>query len=101
MKKKRLLTDRTAGEPFIEDEVTKHLGEEMQKEIDRNVLFDLMTIDWHTVKLPRFVDNNHAIDIQYWLRDNVKNNKDWLQNGATFAFRNDKDAMWFKLVWLS
>ena len=40
----------------------------MANDIDREVLWSMLQgIGWHRVMIPRLVDNNHAVDITYWL----------------------------------
>ena len=82
----------------LEQEIITGLGNQMQQEIDREVLWGMLEgIGWHRVMLPRFIDNNHAIDIGYWLIDNCK--ESFERSGADFIFESQKDANWFKLRW--
>ena len=82
----------------LEQEIITGLGNQMQQEIDREVLWGMLEgIGWHRVMLPRFIDNNHAIDIGYWLIDNCK--ESFERSGADFIFESQKDANWFKMRW--
>ena len=82
----------------LEEELIEKAGTEMAREIDRDVLWGMLEgIGWHRVMLPRFIDNNHAIDIGYWLIDNCK--ESFERSGADFIFESQKDANWFKLRW--
>jgi hypothetical protein len=82
----------------LEEEILERTGKDMAREIDREVLWDMLEgIGWYRVMLPRFVDNNHAIDIGYWLIDNCK--ESFERSGADFIFESQKDANWFKLRW--
>ena len=86
-----------AGNSF-EDEIADNLGNEMAREIDREILWGMLVgLGWTRVMLPRLVDNDHAIDITYWLEENCKN--PFERNGRDFLFENRKDANWFKLRW--
>jgi len=82
----------------LEEEIANKLGEAMAREIDREVLWGMLEgIGWTRVMLPRYIDNNHAIDITYWLEETIKN--PFERNGRDFIFESQKDANWFKLRW--
>jgi hypothetical protein len=82
----------------LEEEMTEQAGTEMAREIDREVLWGMLQgLGWTRVMLPRFVDNYHAVDIGYWLKDNCK--KAFERNGRDFLFEDNKDANWFRLRW--
>lgn len=82
----------------IEQEIADKLGDEMAREIDREVLWGMLKgIGWTRVMLDRFQDNNHAVDITLWLEENIKN--PFERNGRDFIFENDKDAVLFILRW--
>mgnify|MGYP006277333851 CR=1 FL=1 len=84
----------------LEDEISKTLASEIQREIDNNVLFTmLMELGWHKVQISRFIDNKHAVDITYWLKENIR--RPYERNGSVFVFQEEKDANWFKLRWLA
>jgi hypothetical protein len=86
-----------AGNSF-EDEIADNLGNEMAREIDREILWGMLEgIGWCRVMLPRLIDNNHAIDITHWLEDNCKNSFE--RNGRDFMFESLQDANWFRLRW--
>lgn len=83
----------------IEEEVIEHLGNEIAKSIDAEVLMTvLVNCGWQMIKLDRFKDNRHAVDIGNWCVDNVKGK--WQHSGSTFIFEQHKDATWFALTWL-
>jgi hypothetical protein len=48
--------------------------------------------------LDRLQDNNHAVDITYWLEENIKN--PFERNGRDFLFEDSKDATMFILRWV-
>ena len=82
----------------LEEQIANKMGNEMAREIDREVLWGMLQgIGWCRVMLPRLVDNNHAIDITYWLEENCK--KAFERNGRDFIFESSKDANWFVLRW--
>ena len=82
----------------LEEELIEKAGNDMAREIDREVLWGMLEgIGWTRVMLPRYIDNTHAIDITYWLEENCK--KAFERNGRDFLFEDAKDANWFKLRW--
>jgi hypothetical protein len=58
----------------------------------------LQGIGWTRVMLDRLQDNNHAVDITYWLEENIKN--PFERNGRDFLFEDSKDATMFILRWV-
>ena len=83
----------------IEEEILNKAGKEMARKIDREVLWGMLKeIGWTRVMLDRLQDNKHAVDITYWLEENVKN--PFERNGRDFIFENQKDAVNFILRWM-
>jgi hypothetical protein len=81
-----------------QDAILEELGTKMQSQIDREILWGILIgMGWTRVKLSRFVDNHHAIDIRYWLDEHVNN--PFEREGADFIFEDSKDAMLFALRW--
>jgi len=82
----------------MQEEILEELGTRMQSAVDREILWGMLIgMGWTRVKLSRFVDNHHAIDITYWLDEHVKN--PFEREGADFIFENSYDAMMFILRW--
>lgn len=82
----------------IEDEVINSMGNEIQQEIDREVLWGMLKeMGWTRITLDRLKDNKHAVDITYWLEEHVKN--PYERHGRDFIFEDDKDAVKFILTW--
>ena len=82
----------------LEEELLDKAGKQMANDIDREILWGMLEgIGWTRVMLPRLVDNNHAIDITYWLEETIKN--PFERNGRDFIFEDSKDANWFVLRW--
>jgi hypothetical protein len=82
----------------LEEELIEKAGNDMAREIDREVLWGMLEgIGWTRVMLPRYIDNTHAIDITYWLEETIKN--PFERNGRDFIFEDSKDANWFVLRW--
>lgn len=82
----------------LEEEIADKMGNEMAREIDREVLWGMLEgIGWTRVMLPRLIDNKHAIDIRIWLEENCK--KAFERSGRDFLFESEQDANWFKLRW--
>ena len=83
----------------IEEEILNQAGKDMAREIDREVLWGMLKdLGWRRVMLDRFTDNNHAVDITYWLEENIKN--PFERNGRDFIFEDKKDAVNFILRWM-
>jgi hypothetical protein len=82
----------------FEEQLLEQQGNELAREINREVLWGMLEgLGWCRVMLPRLVDNNHAIDIGYWLEENCK--RAFERSGRDFIFEDSKDANWFKLRW--
>jgi hypothetical protein len=82
----------------LEQEILNKAGKDMAREIDREVLWGMLKdIGWRRVILDRLTDNNHAVDITYWLEANCKN--PFERNGADFIFESEVDAVNFTLRW--
>jgi hypothetical protein len=82
----------------LEEEIINKAGQEMAREIDREVLWGMLKdIGWRRVMLDRFTDNNHAVDITHWLAANCKN--PFERSGADFIFESEVDAVNFTLRW--
>ena len=82
----------------LEEEILDKAGKDMAREIDREVLWGLFEgIGWTRFKISRLTDNNHAVDISYWLDKNCKGKFE--RNGAEFLFEDSKDAVLFMMCW--
>lgn len=82
----------------LEDEILNRAGEAMAQEIDREILWGMLKdLGWRRFMIPRFIDNNHAIDITYWLEANCQGAYE--RNGRDFIFENEKDFTMFVLRW--
>lgn len=82
----------------LEKEIINELGEKMLSDVDKEILWGMLVkLGWTRVMLDRFTDNHHAIDITYWLKENIKN--PFERNGRDFIFENDRDAVNFILKW--
>ena len=83
----------------IEQEIADKMGNEMAREIDREVLWGMLEgIGWTRLMLDRLQDNKHAIDISYWLEEHCQGAYE--RNGRDFIFENKKDATLFILTWM-
>jgi hypothetical protein len=83
----------------IEQEIADKMGNDMAREIDREVLWGMLKgIGWTRVMLDRFQDNNHAVDITHWLALNCQGAYE--RNGRDFIFEDSKDATLFILRWI-
>jgi hypothetical protein len=82
----------------LEEELINKAGIEMAREIDREVLWGMLAeLGWRRVNLDRVTDNNHAVDITYWLA--LHCNHAFERSGADFIFESEVDAVNFTLRW--
>lgn len=97
MKKKRLLTDRSGElQEQIIAEKAKAIADEMDAEILRSMLCEL---GWHQVVIPWVMTHEQSNEVDQWLDNRIKG-RHWTR-GLVFLFEEERDAMWFKLRWLS
>ena len=83
----------------LEKEIIEELGTKMQSQVDREILWGMLQgIGWTRVMLDRLQDNKHAVDITYWLEENIKN--PFERAGRDFIFEDSKDATLFILRWV-
>lgn len=80
---------------MLETEVLTRIADDMAKEIDYNMLVDLL--NWTRVELPPFDSRYSAVDIADWCTDNCTGK--FMNFGVKFAFEKSKDAEWFILRW--
>jgi hypothetical protein len=84
---------------ILEQEMLEAKAKEMQQEMDREILWGMLSeIGWTRVMLDRLQDNNHAVDITHWLKENCKGAYE--RNGRDFLFELEKDASMFILKWV-
>lgn len=82
----------------LEQEIITGLGDQMQQEIDREILWGMLEgLGWTRVMLTTLIDNAHAVDITHWLADNCKHAFE--RSGKDFMFESQQDANWFQLRW--
>ena len=83
----------------LEQEIITGMGNQMQREIDREVLWGMLEgLGWVRVMLPSLKSNENAIDVVNWLKHNCKGPVE--HAGRDFIFESSQDANWFKLRWL-
>lgn len=83
----------------LEKEIINELGTQMQSEMDKEILWGMLQgMGWTRVMLDRLQDNKHAVDITYWLEENIKNSFE--RKGRDFIFEDSKDATLFILRWV-
>ena len=79
----------------IEHEMLDKLADDMAKEIDYDLLVNLLK--WTQVELPPFDSRYHAVDISDWCHANCTGK--FMNHGVKFSFEKSKDAEWFILRW--
>lgn len=84
----------------LEEQVSTELAKELAQELDRQMMWGwLKEAGWVHVKLSRYRDNMHAIDIRIWIEENRTD--EILTAGCEFLFKNPKDATMFILRFAS
>ena len=90
----------------LQAEILKEHSEAISKEIDRSLLYHIMSKYWEEqgwtkVKLSRLQDNNHAVDITIWLQENgFFDTVNYYRDGREFLFERAEDATAFILRWV-
>ena len=87
----------------LEQIILEDVSREMSTAMDHRLYEDLLFINrldegWHLVKISKLVDNNHAIDINNWLAENV-DKEEYQRDVRDFIFKREQDAMLFLLRW--
>jgi len=89
----------------LEESLMADLGRQIQDSIDDKMSYAFLMMywkeqGWTTVKLSKFQDNEHAVDITDWLFDNdLRDTVDYYREGAEFVFASEKIATLFALRW--
>jgi hypothetical protein len=87
-----------------QDEYARQANEQVWREINETIEWDLRADrlcaedNWTRIKINRFTDNHHAIDMRIWIKDHVAGAHD--SHGATFIFERESDAAMFVLRWM-
>jgi hypothetical protein len=83
----------------IKDNIYDAGAKQLAKEIDAEVLRQVfIEAGWHEVVLrPMTWELGYTIDS--WVEENIKGDR-WTY-GLVWLFKEEKDATWFKLRWLS
>ncbi len=96
MLKKKLLTDRTGD---LQQAILDNMAMQIQQDMDREILWSMLSeMGWTRVMLDSLQSNTHAVDIKYWLENNITGAYEC--RGRDFIFENKKDAAWFTLRWM-
>jgi hypothetical protein len=82
----------------LEEELMERAGIEMAREIDREVLWDMLAgLGWTRVMISLETSMVRASAIKEWLESNAQGSYE--RHRSDFIFENDKDAMIFILKW--
>jgi hypothetical protein len=85
----------------IRDEMIDEMAENIRQEIDNELMTSMLVMNgWTVVKLERFKDMKHPIDVNDWCDKNIGSRKYWTNFGPTYLFKESKHAEWFSLRWL-
>jgi hypothetical protein len=84
----------------LQEQILDQLSATMSAEMDREILWGMMVeLGWHRVSISRLQDNNHAIDITYWLEEKCQGAYE--REGREFIFELGTDATMFTLKWVA
>ena len=84
----------------IQDEIIQQAADNMAKEIDREILWGFLESNgWVRVIIPLNSATMFRDDITGWLDQNCKN--PYETNGRDYLFKEQQDANWFVMRWLS
>lgn len=86
---------------LLDDKYMDILAEEIRKEIDAEILFDLFKKQgWHPVEdCDNLSFNKPLLDgVEYWLT-NMCVGRYHIKNHTTYIFELQEDAMMFRLKW--
>lgn len=83
----------------LEEELADILAKEMAREIDEELMSDMMVaaMGWTKVKNHYYYNNRHAVDIANWLEENCQG--EYKRMAGSFLFELEKDATMFILRW--
>ena len=85
----------------IRDEMIDEMAENIRQEIDNELMTSMLVMNgWTVVKLERFKDMKHPIDVNDWCNENIGSRKYWTNFGPTYLFKESKHAEWFSLRWI-
>lgn len=83
----------------VDDDLTSGIAKRIQEEIDAEILWKMLKREgWIEVEVSYYTDNNHAVDITYWVESNVRHQ--YKRSWRRFLFESEQDANWFKIRWL-
>ena len=81
----------------LQDDMIDSIGAQIAKEIDDGIMSSLLVeVGWTPVYF-LFKNNNHAVDIEYWLTETCKGK--WARYNSDYLFEDKQDAEWFILRW--
>ena len=89
----------------LEKIILKDMGDEFAKHVDEEMAYYLQfkyweSQGWTKIDIPKFQDNEHAVDITYWLDENhYVDRVNYYREGREFIFRDPEMAMVFALRW--
>lgn len=85
----------------LQDEMMRVLAEEIQKEIDAGVMFEMYkSMGWYPVEDCRNLSFNHLAlkQVEEWL-NTMCSDSYHIKSHTDYIFKSKEDAMMFKLKW--
>lgn len=83
----------------LEDEITNHISSEIAKEIDFEIMSDLLVASGWVKVVLRPMTWERGAEIDLWTELNVKGKFQTM--GLVWIFEKSEDANWFALRWLN
>jgi hypothetical protein len=89
---------------MTEAEYAQQANEQVWREINESIEWEQRARylcdkkNWTRIRVSRFQDNYHAVDMRVWIADNVVGAHD--SHGSVFVFEQESDAAMFALRWL-
>ena len=82
----------------LEQEIIDGQAKAMARTMDFEILADVLCeCGWTRYKIAKHIDNQHAIDIREWVRENCQG--EVKSHGAIWLFEDGRDATLFMLRW--
>lgn len=97
MLKKKMLTDKSGT---LHEEIMEQAARQMAEDIDAEIMRgSLKDSGYHEVVIPWTMTHEQSSAVDFWVLKNTKH-EHW-NRGLVWLFKNEADAMWFRMRWMS
>lgn len=84
----------------LQEEIYSAAAERLAKDIDAEVMRTVLRESgWHEVVLQWVMTHEQSREVDEWVEQKSKG--EYWNCGLVWLFKNETDAMWFKLRWIS